>query len=219
VVESFDGQITVTQGRTGDRFDITESAQGEASGAFVTRGSAGSTPIDRQKNLALPVSNTARVEGNVELNRNQILLEGDVASQVGTPGFPNTATGGGRQVFTDAHNGGVTRIGSPLTVNDLSKAASVPDKGGFSVAGRSLTKHGSGARDGNSVFPPAKGNQKSINQQAQDLVDDILTNPKTKIIEGNRGRFGATTEYITPEGRGIVFGKDGKFLFFREGTE
>lgn len=47
------------------------------------------------------------------MTRDQVLLEGDVASQVGNPGFPDTATGGGRQIFTDAHNGGVTRVESP----------------------------------------------------------------------------------------------------------
>ena len=135
VVDSFDGQITATQGKKGDQLDITESASGEASGAYVTRGSAGSTPADRQSNLALPESNTAKVEGKVKLNRDQVLLEGDVAPQAGNPGFPSTASGGGKQVFTDAHTGGVSRVKSAQSVDEASKAASGADgvSGGIKV--------------------------------------------------------------------------------------
>ena len=103
------------------------------------------------------------------------------------------------------------------TLNDLSRAAGAIDKGGFTVAGRSLTKHGAGARPGNSLFPAAKGNPAAINRQAQDLVDDILTNPGTKVINSQRGRFGNTIEHVAPDGRGVVFDSNGKFLFFREG--
>jgi hypothetical protein len=91
------------------------------------------------------------------------------------------------------------------------------DIGGFTAAGRSLTKHGTGSRLGNSLFPTAAGNPSAINRQAQDIVDDILTTPGTKIINRHRGRFGNTVEHIAPDGRGIVFDSNGKFLFFREG--
>jgi hypothetical protein len=111
--------------------------------------------------------------------------------------------------------GGRSRIGPSL--DDLSKAAAVPDKGGFTRAGRSLTKHGAGARKGNKLFPPARGNPAEINRLAQDIVDDILTNPETKVIKSYRGRFVETIEYIAPDGRGIVFDANGNFRFFREG--
>jgi filamentous hemagglutinin len=88
------------------------------------------------------------------------------------------------------------------------------NKGGFTRAGRSLTKHGAGAKR---FFPPARGNPAEINRLAQDIVDDILTNPETKVIKSYRGRFGETIEYIAPDGRGIVFDANGNFRFFREG--
>ena len=103
------------------------------------------------------------------------------------------------------------------SLDDLSRAAGAMDKGGFTAAGRSLTKHGASARPGNSLFPAAKGNPAAINRQAQDLVDEILTNPGTKAINSHRGRFGNTVEYVAPDGRGVVFDSNGKFLFFREG--
>ena len=113
-------------------------------------------------------------------------------------------------------NLGVTRSIGP-SLDDLSRAAGAIDKSGFTAAGRSLTKHGAGARPGNSLFPAARGNPAAINRQAQDIVDDILTNPNTKVINSQRGRFGNTIEYIAPDGRGVVFDSNGKFLFFREG--
>lgn len=109
VVSSFDGQIYATKGKAGDVFTITETKPGSASGMFVTRGSAGATPAERIQNLALPMSNTARVQGSATLTRPQILLEGRVASQVGNRGFGPNATGGGWQVVTDAFNGGIRR--------------------------------------------------------------------------------------------------------------
>ena len=68
-----------------------------------------------------------------------------------------------------------------------------------------------------SLFPAAKGNPSAINRQAQDLVEDILTDPGTLKINGFRGRFGDTVEFVAPSGRGIVYNSNGKFLFFREG--
>jgi hypothetical protein len=102
------------------------------------------------------------------------------------------------------------------SLDELSKAASVADRGGLTAAGRSLTKHGAGARSGNSPFPAAKGNPATINQTAQNVVDDILTTPGSTIQNGNRGRFGPTLEVTAPDGRGIVYDANGKFLFFKQ---
>lgn len=73
---------------------------------FVTRGSAGATPIERINNLALPPNNSATVESTVQLGKSQILLEGKVAGQpdwalIAEDGIERT--GGGWQVIT---NGG-----------------------------------------------------------------------------------------------------------------
>ena len=109
VVESFDGQIYATKGRTGEIFTAVESTPGKASYIFVTRGSAGATPADRIRNLALPPSNTANVESTVRLTRDQILLEGKVAPQLR---WGADKTGGGWQVVTDGgkYTGAVERV-------------------------------------------------------------------------------------------------------------
>jgi len=97
VISSFDDQIYASQGLAGERFVITESAAGAASGVFVTRCSAGTTSSERRQNLALPPSNTAEFESSVALARNQILIEGKVAPQ---PQWGAEKTGGGWQVVT-----------------------------------------------------------------------------------------------------------------------
>jgi RHS repeat-associated protein len=102
------------------------------------------------------------------------------------------------------------------TVDAHSRAAAAADRGGYTKAGRSLTKHGAGARPGNSKFPTATGNPQQINQTAQNIVDDILTNPGTIVTNSYRGRFGNTIEYTAPDGRGLVFKASGEFLFFKE---
>ncbi|HMP60791.1 MAG TPA: hypothetical protein PKD86_15710, partial [Gemmatales bacterium] len=98
----------------------------------------------------------------------------------------------------------------------LLDAACSPDRNGLSVAGRSLQKHGAGARPGNRRFPAARGNPEQINAQAKKVVNDILSNPGTRRVERVRGRFGQTTEFIAPDGRGIVYDAGGRFLFFIE---
>src|SRR5262249_31395777 len=98
----------------------------------------------------------------------------------------------------------------------LSQAAGAADRGGLTAAGRSLTKHGAGARPGNTLFPAAKGSSSAINRSAQDVVDDILTMPGSTIKNSTRGRFGPTIEVTAPDGRGIVYDATGKFLFFKE---
>lgn len=104
MIDSFDGPIYARQGNPGEVFTITESSLGDASGVFVTRGSAGTTPADRINNLALPPNNTAVVERTVELTRTQLLLEGKVAGQGEWALIANDGilrTGGGWQVITD----------------------------------------------------------------------------------------------------------------------
>ena len=104
LITSFDGPIYKRIGYEGEIFTITESKVGDASGVFVTRGSAGSTPTERINNLALPPNNSALIESQVELTRTQILLEGKVAPQrewalIANDGIPRS--GGAWQVVTD----------------------------------------------------------------------------------------------------------------------
>ena len=102
------------------------------------------------------------------------------------------------------------------SLDALSEAASVGDRGGLTAAGRSLTKHGVGARPDNTLFPPARGNPTAINNTAQGIVDDILNSPDSIFQSSYRPRFGPTFEVTASDGRGLVFDITGKFLFFTE---
>jgi hypothetical protein len=133
--------------------------------------------------------------------------EGQIVQMSVPGGAPPGGTPGG---------GGAANSAFGHSLSDLSKAGSAPDRGGLTVAGRSLTKHGAGARTGNSLFPSPKGNPAQINAQAQAIVDDIVNNPATTFSKGFRGRFGETIEAVAPDGRGIVYDINGKFLFFKE---
>lgn len=97
MISSFDGQIYASHGHPDEKFIVTESAAGEASGMFVSRCSAGATPAKRRRNLALPPNNTEDVESPVALTRDQMLLEGKVAPQ---PNWGPDKTVGGWQVVT-----------------------------------------------------------------------------------------------------------------------
>ena len=99
------------------------------------------------------------------------------------------------------------------SLGDLSRAAGALDRGGLSAAGRQLQKHGS--RSG-SAFPGARGNPAAINRQAQDIVDDLLTTPGTTAVTRHHARFGDVLEIRAPDGRGLRYGADGKFLGFLE---
>lgn len=110
----------------------------------------------------------------------------------------------------------VAKGGLKVDLDALSRAVSMIDCGNLTVAVRSLTKHGSGARSGNSLFPGAKGNPNAINFTAQNIVDDILTTPGNAVQNSYRGRFGNTVEISAPDGPGIVYDSKGKFLFFKE---
>ncbi len=131
------------------------------------------------------------------------------AATPGTPGYaPGNATlnsGNGDQSF-----GG-------KSASDLSDAAKVPDSfdrsGELTGAGRALQKHG--GRDG-SAFPSAKGNPAAINEQGQKIVDEILNDPGSTVIQRNTGRFGDVIDVTAPDGRGLRYSADGKFITFLE---
>jgi hypothetical protein len=84
--------------------------------------------------------------------------------------------------------------------------------GGFTQAGHSLQKHGS--------RPGSKWSQSDIdvnkpglaNLRGQDLVDDVLTTPGSRVMPNPRGG----TDVIAPDGRVIRYNRDGSFQGFRE---
>jgi hypothetical protein len=116
--------------------------------------------------------------------------------------------------------GGVSAVGMAddaarvlSQADDLARAATAIDRGGLTAAGRALQKHG--GREG-SAFPAAKGNPLSINQQGQNIVDEILGNRGSTTVIRNHPRFGQVTEVRAPDGRGLRYGPDGKFIGFLE---
>jgi RHS repeat-associated protein len=103
--------------------------------------------------------------------------------------------------------------GASVSLDALSKAAGVADRGGLTAAGRHLAKHG--GRPG-SAFPATKGDPSRINRTAQDIVDDILTSPGATRSSRHTGRFGEVTEVGAPDGRGIRYRANGDFVGFLE---
>jgi hypothetical protein len=102
------------------------------------------------------------------------------------------------------------------SLEELSAAARAPDRNDLTVAGRSLTKHAAGQRGDSSAFPGLEGGPEEINDAAHAQVDQILQDPGTVRGTGYRGRFGETIEFDAPDGRGLVYDRDGNFLFFKE---
>jgi filamentous hemagglutinin len=79
--------------------------------------------------------------------------------------------------------------------------------------GRALQKHG-GRSD--SVFPKPRGNISSINQCGQDILDNILTHPDSKISFWKHRRFGDVIDISIPGQGGTRFLQNGEFIGFLE---
>jgi len=98
-------------------------------------------------------------------------------------------------------------------IDDLSNAGKLLDpadkSGQLSLAGRALQKHGS--REG-SAFPSVKGSPSEINAQGQKIADEILSNPATTVTYKDTGRFGKVMDVIAPDGRGLRYDSNGKFI-------
>ncbi|WP_336756989.1 hemagglutinin repeat-containing protein [Pantoea sp. USHLN298] len=99
----------------------------------------------------------------------------------------------------------------------LNQAASSPNRNGLTDAGRALQKHG--GREG-SVYTYSSQKASVLNQEAQTIVNEILSNPNTKIenrvIFENKQRI-TVVEATAPDGRALRFTSDGsKLVGFRE---
>jgi hypothetical protein len=97
----------------------------------------------------------------------------------------------------------------------LSASGASQRTGELTRAGHSLTKHGAGARAGNSAFPAA-GNPAQINAAAQDALDDILTDPGSVVLPKTSGNFAGGFEVIAPDGRKAVYDANNVFQYFGE---
>ena len=99
------------------------------------------------------------------------------------------------------------------SLDALSKAGQVLDRGGLTKAGRGLAKHS--GRSG-SAFPKAKGSPSQINQRAQEILDNFLTNPNSKSTVWDSGRYGRIIDIEVVGSGGARFTIDGKFIGFLE---
>ncbi|MFD3997172.1 polymorphic toxin-type HINT domain-containing protein [Streptomyces sp. NPDC058583] len=94
----------------------------------------------------------------------------------------------------------------------LSQSGMRPAKGNTTHAGREYQKH---MNRGDLPVVPGK----QLKSAGQDLLDDILTNPKTATSPVNSGNFAGGTRYIMPDpagGRGVgaTFDANGQFQYF-----
>ena len=95
-------------------------------------------------------------------------------------------------------------------MSNAGKLLEPADKSGqLSLAGRALQKHGS--REG-SAFPSDKGSPSEINAQGQKIADEILSNPAATVTYKDTGRFGKVMDVIAPDGRGLRYDSNGKFI-------
>ncbi|MEU1148121.1 polymorphic toxin-type HINT domain-containing protein [Streptomyces sp. NPDC005863] len=97
----------------------------------------------------------------------------------------------------------------------LSQSGKRPAKGNTTHAGREYQKHMNRGERGELPVIPGK----QLKSVGQDLLDDILTNPKTATSPVNSGNFAGGTRYIMPDpagGRGIgaTFDANGQFQYF-----
>ncbi|WBM76118.1 hypothetical protein [Saprospira grandis] len=102
-----------------------------------------------------------------------------------------------------------------VSIEKLQRAGKQIDKGGqLTKAGRGLQKHGS--REG-SVFPPAKGSPKQINEQGEKILTKILLQKDAVRTTRHHARFGDILDIRIPGGMGARFSSDGKkFITFLE---
>lgn len=92
----------------------------------------------------------------------------------------------------------------------LSASGRAADKGGLSRAGRAYQKH-----MGRGELPHVGGAQ--LDRVGQNLLDDILTAPGTRIENVTSGNFKGGVRYIRSDGTGATFDASGNLRYFGTG--
>lgn len=139
----------------------------------------------------------------------------DVAAGLGFDVEPETVGSVGQwaAILLGGSKGSKGSAFAGKNIDDLSNAGKLLDpadkSGQLSLAGRALQKHGS--REG-SAFPSVKGSPSEINAQGQKIADEILSNPAATVTYKDTGRFGKVMDVIAPDGRGLRYDSNGKFI-------
>lgn len=129
---------------------------------------------------------------------------------MGSYGYPQWVGDGAIEAVAAKGSATALQIFGGRSVDDLAAAASNPiNKEGLTQAARALTKHASGQRE-SGTFPKLSGGIKQQNETAQQIVDEILNNPKSTLT--NLGRGGL--EVRAPDSRGLRYNSDGSLSGF-----
>jgi RHS repeat-associated protein len=108
----------------------------------------------------------------------------------------------------------VTPLPPGVGIDDLSRAAGrQAGAGGLTAAGRALQKHGN--RPG-SLLPKPRGSAAAISHAAQDIVDDILTDPGSTTSRRYHALYGEIVEIRRPDRLGVRYRANGEFMGFIE---
>jgi len=100
--------------------------------------------------------------------------------------------------------------GAIPTTETLARAGEVPDRGGFSRAGRAYQKHGS--RNPTRWGQP-RGNPSAMNGRGQAILDEIVNSPDTQWTARHHAMHGDIIEGRLPDGRGARWSADGNNFF------
>jgi RHS repeat-associated protein len=135
----------------------------------------------------------------------ETLSDGDRATEAGLFMLPGILEMGGkllRRFVSPLHEAGglATRL----------QAGTVEDANGLTTAARAIDKHG--VRPG-SAFPRPIGGVKVKNEQAQSILQGILTSNNQSI---RPNRFGGQDIFDNNSGRGVRYGANGQFIAFLE---
>lgn len=144
----------------------------------------------------------------------RILSPGEVQdSQV--LALTSAATGGLVKIFKSFGHKFMKLTGG-FSESDLLDRGMSPIRPGdrLTELGRSLAKH-DGRR--NSKFEVPDGSPKMVSRRAAEIAEEIIFHPKAEITQRQHTRYGDTIHIWEKgsEGRGILFGKDGEFVGFR----
>jgi len=103
----------------------------------------------------------------------------------------------------------------PFDADTLYLTTKVPDRNGFTRAGRSLQKHSNRAGSPWQSYKPSRLNPTNYSAQTDELVMDILTDPASTSRAVNTRYFGH--DFFAPDGRGLRFNTSGDFIGFLDG--